>query len=64
MPDTNCLLTRTSPEHASQMILQIRHSNSRHVVTLRYFLKKYHGTIFVNTAHPCFSLSILKWDWE
>ena len=39
MPDTNCLLTHTSPEHAVQMILQVRHLNSRYVVVLQYFLK-------------------------
>ena len=52
MPNTNCLLACTSPGHAVQMILQVRHLNSRYVVILQYFFKKYRGTIFVNTAHP------------
>ena len=52
MPDTNCILAHTSPEHAIQMILQVRHLNSRYVVIPQYFFKKYRGTIFVNTAHP------------
>ena len=51
MPDTNCILAHTSPEHAIQMILQVRHLNSSYVVIPQYFFKKYRGTIFVNTAH-------------
>ena len=60
MPDTNCLIARTSPEHATEMILQVRHVNSRYIVILHNFFKKYRGTIFVNTAHPW--LSILTFD--
>ena len=52
MPDTNCLLTRRSPEHAIQMILQIRHLIVGMCCITKVF-KKYCGTIFVNTAHPC-----------
>ena len=37
MPDTNCFFARTSPEHAIQMILQVRHLKSRYVVIPRYF---------------------------
>ena len=59
MPDTNCLIARSSPEHATEMILQVRHVNSRYVVILRNFFKKYRGTIFVNTAHPCLSILTL-----
>ena len=36
-----------------QMILKVRHLNSRYVSTPRYLLKKYHSTILVNTVHPC-----------
>ena len=57
MPDTNCLLARTSPEHAIQVILRVRHLNSRYVVIPRYFFNKYRGTIFVNTAQPCHSVN-------
>ena len=45
MPDTNCLLTRTSPEDTIQMILQVRHLYSRYVVIPCNFFKKYCGTI-------------------
>ena len=53
MPDANCLLARTSPEHAIKMILAVHQDlNGRYVVIPQYFFKKYYGTIFVNTAHP------------
>ena len=31
MPNTNCLFALTSPVHAIQMILQVRHLNSMYV---------------------------------
>ena len=56
MPDANCLLAHTSPEHAIKMILAVHQDfNGRYVVIPQYFFKKYYGTIFVNTAHPWLS---------
>ena len=37
MPDTKCLIARTSAEHAIQMILKVRHLNIRYVVIPQYF---------------------------
>ena len=55
MPDSNCFLTRTSPEHAIQMILQVRHLNSRYVVVYSNIVSRNTMVlyIFVNTAHSC-----------